>query len=485
MSVSRHLLPPLLALLSACAVGQRYTPPAVSVPEAWTETSAMNTASPPESLERWWTEFRDPLLDDLIARAIAGNIDLKIASARIREARAARGIAASAALPQVDAAAAYGRLRRSDEVPPFNAVSDRESPFGARDQNLFEAGFDAAWEIDVFGGVRHDKEAAVAQVQATEEARRDVLVSLMADVARNYIELRATQQRLAILDDTLRSQEDTLGLVRARATAGLATDLDVARAEAILATTGSGRPVLRREAGETTHRLGVLLGTDPLALAAELAVPGALPPLPLGIPPSLPSELLARRPDLRRAERDVAAAGARLGVARADLFPRFSILGNFGRRSDDLGNLGALSSQFWSFIPGVRWPLLSGGRVRANIRVQDARLEQAARQYEQQVLTALNEVADALLAHARARERQTPLDVAVAANRRAVGLALDRYTSGLDTYLAVLDAQRSAYAAEDALVQNQRAIAVALITVYKALGGGWAVERQDTLQKIQ
>lgn len=475
MKMGACLVPLLVASVSACAVGPRYPPPDIPIPSHWRDGMPDQKTGSSDSLERWWTEFHDPLLDSLASRAVEGNLDLKIAGARIREARAARGIAAAAALPQVDASGNYARTQRSEAVPPFKAAAGAGSPFGPREQNLFEAGFDASWELDVFGGVRRDREAALAQVQATEEGRRDVLVTLLADVARSYIELRGAQQQLAILEETIRSQEDTLGLVKARADAGLVTDLDVARAEGLSAITRSEKPVLRRLAGEAIHRLGVLLGKDPDALADELAEPGAIPPTP-DVPATLPSELLSRRPDLRRAEREVAAATARVGVARADLFPRFAILGNFGRRSEDVNDFGSFTSRFWSVVPGVRWPLLSGGRIRANIRVQDARQEQASGQYERTILTALQEVADALLALSRERERQASLRTASAANRRALEVSLERYTGGLENFLSVLDTQRAVYAADDALVENERNLALSVIVVYKSLGGGWSLE---------
>jgi NodT family efflux transporter outer membrane factor (OMF) lipoprotein len=337
-------------------------------------------------------------------------------------------------------------------------------------------GFDAGWEIDVFGGVRRDKEAALAQVQAAEEGRRDVLVTLLADVARNYVELRAAQRQLEILDETLRSERDTLELAKARLEGGLGTELDVARAEGLVTANAAGRPVLERLARQAIYRLAVLIGKEPGALASELEASGPIPPAPPEVPLALPSELLSRRPDLRRAERELAAATARVGVARADLFPRFSIVGSLGRRSEDAGDLGSGISQFWSIVPRVSWPIFSGGRIRANIRVQDARQEQALRQYEKAVLTALEEVENALSSHTRELRRQESLRSSVAANQRALDLAVDRYTSGLESFLSVLDAQRSVYAAEDQLVQSERNAIVSLIAVYKSLGGGWSFD---------
>jgi outer membrane protein, multidrug efflux system len=474
MRVRVWALPFFLASVSGCAIGPQYVRPEVPVPATWRDAPVGQMTAPRESLDQWWTRFRDPMLDGLIERAVAGNQDLQIAAARVREARAARGIAAAAALPQIDATADYTRTRRSESVSPFKETAEVNSPFGPRDQSLFETGFDAGWELDVFGGVRRDKEAALAQVQATQETQRDVLVTLLADVARTYVELRGAQRRLAILDETLRSEQDTLGLVKARAEAGLATQLDVARAEGLVATTTSERPVVIRQAGEAVHRLGLLVGEGPDALAEVLAAPATIPFSPRELPAALPSELLSRRPDVRRSERELAAATARIGVARADLFPRFAILGSFGRSSDEPGDLPALRSQFWSFIPGVRWPILSGGRIRANIRLQTARQQQAQKTYEKTIVTALQEVADALLAHNRELDRQAALRTALAANRRALDVSLERYTGGIESFLSVLDAQRSVYAAEDALAQSERTLAVSLIAVYKSLGGGWS-----------
>jgi NodT family efflux transporter outer membrane factor (OMF) lipoprotein len=466
----------LALLLPSCAVGPRYRAPELPLPAGWAETRARSAPADEASLARWWTEFKDPLLERLVASALQGNLDLKIAAARIREARAARGIAASAGLPAVGVAAAYSRASRSEAVPPFKSAPGAGSPFGPREQDVFQAGFDASWEIDVFGGVKRDKVAALAEVQAAQEGERELLVTLLGDVARSYIDLRGAQQQLHILAKTVRSQSDTLELARARQQAGLGTELDVARAEGFLRAIEGERPVLERRTRQAVYRLGVLIGQEPAALAAELEVPGSIPPVPPEVPESLPSELLSRRPDLRRAERELAAATARIGVARADLFPRFSILGGFGRLSEDAHDLGSGASEFWRVIPGLRWPIFSGGRIRANVRVQEARQEQALHAYQRTLLGALEEVENALVAHARERIRQESLRAAVAANRVALELATQRYTGGLESFLSVLDAQRSVYVAEDRLVQGDRDVATHLVAVYMSLGGGWWVE---------
>ncbi len=459
----RRFLVLWLAMIG-CTVGPRYQRPEIAVPKTFSEGSAAG----PTSIARWWTGFHDPILERLVQRAVEGSLDLEMSAARIREARAVRGMAAAAGLPQVAASGGYSRSKQL--VARTNGITLAE---GSSGQNIFEAGFDASWEIDVFGGVRRDEEAALAQVEAAEEAREEVLVTLVADVARNYLELRGAERQIEILDHTVETQKETLGLARARFDSGMGADLDVARAEGLLATTLAQRPVLEILRRQSPLRIGVLLGRDPEALLAELEAPGALPTELPEIPLVLPSELLSRRPDLRRSERELAAATALIGVAMADLFPRFNIIGSFGRRSTDVSELNA-SSQFWSAGIGFRWPILVGGRIRANIRVQEARQEQALLQYQKAILLSLEETENALSAHTRELRRRESLRASVAANRRALGLATERYTSGLENFLSVLDAQRSVYAAEDQLVQSERNAAVTLIAVYKALGGGWS-----------
>ncbi len=471
MSRDRIAAAALVLAATSCVIGPPYKAPRPDLPGAWVETQTVGQ-TPPAAYDRWWTAFDDPELDALIDRAVRDNLDLQIAAARVRESRAAEGIAASAGSPQVDASGAYVRGERSEAVPPFKGGTSGGNVFGPRTQGLFQIGFDAGWEIDVFGGVRRDREAAAAQTEAEEEGERDVLVSLIGDVARHYVELRGTQQQIEILDATLQSEQDTLDLVRARYDAGLGGDLDVERAAGLLEATRGRRPELERAARSHIHRLGVLVGVGAGDLLPALDTPRPLPPEPPPPPVSVPSELLWRRPDLRRAEREIAAATARIGVARADLFPRFSITGSFGRRSEESSDLGASTSQYWFVAPAIRWPVLSGGRIRANIRVHEARQEAALARYEKAVLSAIEEVENALSAEVREHRRLGSLRESVAANRRALDLATERYTSGLESFLSVLDAQRAVYAAEETLAEGETNADVSVIAVYKALGGG-------------
>jgi len=466
----------LFPVLTGCAVGPRYREPKLAVPEKWSEMHIGDNLSVSRDISRWWTVFNDPVLDSLVDRAIHKNLDLRVAEGRIREARAGRGIAAADRLPSIDASASYTRSERSESVPPFksgSAGAAAGSAFGSRVQNLFETRFDAGWEIDVFGAVRRNVEAAGAEVGAVEENRRAVLVTLLAEAARNYVELRGDQLRMAILQNSLKTQQETLRLTRVRFAAGLANDLDVARAEALVSTTQAQVPVLETSTKQAIHRIGVLLGEHPGALIPELAKEAPIPLHPPGVPVGLPSDLLRRRPDIRRAERELAVSTARIGVATADLFPRFSLTGAFGGRSDLIGDLATGPGRFWGFGPSVRWPVFAGGRIRANIQAQNARQEQALALYEKTVLTSMEEVENALVAYSQEQERRFLLAKSAEANRRAADLAESRYSAGLEDFLSVLDAQRSLYASQDQLAQSEKAVEVNVIGLYKALGGGW------------
>jgi len=462
------VLATIAVLLAGCAVGPDYRATEARLPSAWHGLPAAGDASTTVGgkapLAEWWTTFRDPVLDSLVDRALAANPDLRLAQSRVREARALRGVAEAELGPNVDASGSWTRTRGGGLVAP------------RADGDLFLAGFDVSWEIDVFGGVRREVEAADADLSATVEDRRDVLVTVLAEVARNYIELRGFQQSASIARANLQAQRETLDLTRTRLDAGLASDLDVARAEAQVRTTASEIPVLESASRRSVHALSLLLGREPGALGSELSREGAVPPSPAEVPVGLPSDLLRRRPDVRRAERQLAAATARIGAATADLFPRFSLTGAFGVAGADSGDMVGSDGPFWSVGPAVRWPLLDFGRVRSRIAVQGAREEQAAIAYEGTILRGLREVEDALVSFSREQARRQELAGAVESGRRAVGLAGDLYREGRSDFLSVLQAQRDLYAAEDALVRSDRTVAATLVSLYKALGGGWEIE---------
>jgi NodT family efflux transporter outer membrane factor (OMF) lipoprotein len=460
-----------MAVLSAilfvggCAVGPNYKKPETRTPENFSEAP---TTQPAGDLAQWWTKFNDPKLDSLIDRAVAQNLDLKIAAQRIREARALRGISGSQLWPQVDGVGGYSRSRRSNQTGQPN--------FGDRDTDLWSAGFDASWEIDVFGGLRREIESADAQIGAAIESQRDATVSLVSEVARNYLVLRGSQRQILITQNNIRTQAETLNLQKTRFKAGISSDLDVARSEAQVATTSATLPIFQTNVRQAIHALGVLLGQEPGSLQQELLVDSPIPSagnVPY-VPAGLPSELLLRRPDIRAAERQLAAATANIGVATSDYFPRFALTGQIGLQSDVLKNLPEGDSTFWGFGPSFRWNLLNFGRVRSNVEVQNARQQQALLSYDNTILSALREVEDSLVAYDRERERWAQLTQAVSSNRRAVDLANQLYSRGLVDFLSVLQAQRELFLVENQLVDSERQVSLNLIAIYKALGGGWS-----------
>jgi len=341
--------------------------------------------------------------------------------------------------------------------------------------NLYQAGFDAGWEIDVFGGTRRAIEAARYGYEAQVEARRAALVTLLSEVARNYVALRGEQHELAIVQNNVASQVDTLRLTRSKFEAGIATDLDVARQEAQVASTQSQIPTLQTVIQQAIHRLSVLMNESPAALEEELALAEDLPSGPAVVPAGLPSDLVRRRPDVRQAERQLAQATANIGVAVADLFPKFNLTGALGLESLSLKTLASSKNIFWSFGPSLDWKIFSAGQVQANIRVQNARQEEALIQYRQAVLGAMSDVEDALVAYNQEQARREALKRAVESNRRATDLAKQLNQAGVVDFLNVLTAQQSLYLSEDQLAQSEQTVSTNLIALYKALGGGWEV----------
>jgi NodT family efflux transporter outer membrane factor (OMF) lipoprotein len=407
----------------------------------------------------------------LVSEARQSNLDLRTAEARVREARAARGIVAADYWPDIDAVGSYSRSRSSKTIGNLGS-------FAAGDQDLFQAGFDATWELDVFGRVRRGVQAADADIQAALWDRNDVLLSLLGEVARNYVELRGFQRQVAIAQSNVKSQQETLDLTRVRLNAGLGTDLAVAQTEAQVAATQSQIPAFQTLAQQAIHRLSVLTGKAPAALQAELDPMKPVPVPPSDIPAGVPSELLRRRPDIRRAERQLAAATARVGVATADLFPRFTLTGQLGVESNKFTNLGDGDSTFWSIGPGVRFPIFNRGRLKSAVAVENARTDQAAAQYEQTVLRALEDVENALVAYRKEFTRRESLARAVASSQRSVQLSQQLYQRGLTDFLNVLDAQRALYQNEDLLVRSESNVSANAVALFKALGGGWNVDER-------
>lgn len=460
-----------LALLAGCAVGPNYHAPKVNLPAQWASPVAGGETNSPADLAAWWKNFHDTNLDSLMETAVQSNLTLRIAEAHVREARAERDVAGGGRWPSVGSSAAYSRNRfDKNGFPPL--------PGGVPlDYNLYNAGFDAAWELDIFGGTQRTVEAASAEVGAAEYSRRDVLVSVLAEVARNYIGARGYQQRLAITRQNLQVEQDILDLTSNRFQNGLSSDLDVQQATALLTATEAQVPALETGLDQSIHHLAVLLGQPPGALADNMTSARPIPMTPPVVPVGLPSDLLERRPDIEQSERELAAATARIGEAKSDLFPKFSLTGMAGLESVSADHWFDYASRYWSAGPTVQWELFEAGRIRANVRIQDARQEQALDAYQQTVLTALEDAENALTAYAREQVRHESLAQSVQASQQALDISTQLYQSGLADFLHVLDSERSLYTAQDALVQSDQTVALNLVQLYKALGGGWQVAK--------
>jgi NodT family efflux transporter outer membrane factor (OMF) lipoprotein len=467
----RFGLPGAAALLMAgCAVGPDYQPTKTEtqLPAAWDgatvaapgQTSVATTEA--AQLGEWWSVLNDPKLTQLVTDALHANLDLRTAVSALRQARATRDVTASAFWPTVNATGSYTRSKSPASLGGTNASQD-----------LFQTGLDAAWELDFFGGVRRGIEAADASIDAARENLHGVLISVAAEVAIDYADLRAFQQRIQIARDNLKAQQNTAALTRQKFQGGLASALDVANADALVATTEATIPPLETGERQTIYALSVLLARPPAALKEELSAPGPIPQAPAHVPVGLPSALLQRRPDIRQSEALVHAATAQIGVAKSVWFPQFSLTGAFGYESNKVRTLLQSSNSLWSFGPSVTWPIFTAGRIQANIEVQNAAQEQALLAYQKTVLSALQDVENSLVAFALEQEHRQLLDQAVKANTKAVELSTQLYTQGLTDFLSVLIAEQSLLSSQDALAQSNLAIATDLISLYKALGGGW------------
>jgi len=537
-------VPTLWVLLAAgCAVGPDYHAPKPAAPAAFGELRPAGTAAAavptPEpasdaELARWWTVLGDPELNSLVERALRHNRDLKTAVSRVRQARAERSVAAGALLPELDATAGYNRsLGSRNVVLPLGALlgssggassgksgassassssqsaahglqprdvsssssagsqasaappGGPQSPFGEGGlpgvtTNLFQAGLDAVWEIDVFGGTRRAVEAADAEVAAAQEGQYGVQVSLLGEVATTYLQLRLTQERVQVARRNTESARQTWRIAQDKFEQGLGDEVEAAQDLAQLKLDETALPPLESAERMAEHALAFLLGEEPTALAAELAAPQPLPALPPTVPVGVPSDVLRRRPDVRRAERELAAASAQIGEATAQLYPQFSLTGSLGVDSSTLRQLPEWSSRYFSIAPGVSWPILDWSRLHAAIRVQNELEAQALLAYETAVAQALKDVEDALVQLQFERDRRTGLVAAVAEARRAQQVTAEIYSQGLADQTASLQAERAVFQAEDSLAQSEGALRVDLVALYKALGGGWAVTAQKS-----
>jgi NodT family efflux transporter outer membrane factor (OMF) lipoprotein len=466
------------AALGACAVGPNYHAPPMPTPEKFAATATpaqeANTApaAPAGDLAQWWRGLDDPELDSLIERAIRANPDIEIALTRLQAARTQLAAATSAILPQVGAGGGAAHGTGSDLArgrAPQTLVSAENTAGLSQVQQI--VGFDAGWELDLFGKYRREIEAAKYDAQAAAWTRNAVLISVIADVARSYVDMRGLQMRLAITRQDVASAEQFRDLVQTRYERGLTNELDVTLANRELASLQSEVAPLLAQINAVKYSIAVFLGQYPEELITELGKPGLIPALPQHVEPGLPLDLLKRRPDIQEAERQLAASTARIGVATADLFPRLALTAGVGAQSAKIGN--APSSHIWSVGPALYWPLLDFGALDALVSVADLQTHVRLVTYKRTVFDAVRDADTAIGNFAAEQDRLQKLDIAMLASARAVSLASQRYDRGLTDFLNVVDAERQEYALENEYATTQQTAAEAFVSLYKALGGGW------------
>lgn len=462
-----------LLISAGCAVGPDYQIPHPAVPAHFSETvptpALTNSAGVP--VDTWWTVFQDATLNELMQEAVRSGPDLAMADARVREARALRRIAIADRYPTADAGGFYNRNHGSLNVP----IGVSPGGLGpGEDSDLWQAGFDASWELDVFGGIRRNVESANASYQAEIESRHDVALSLFAEIARNYIELRSVQKQLTVLRDSLSVRRTLLTLTQSRFNAGLSSSQEVSGAQADFSAVEAQLSPLVTDEHAAIYRIGALVGRKPEDLLAELDQPQSVqlvasPEVPVG----LPSDLLLRRPDIRVAERLLAAATARIGAAKVDLYPHFYLTGLTGLESLNFNSVFNAASGYYSVGPDITWKVFDAGKVRSQVLIERARTDQAAAAYQKTVLNALKEVETALVAYAQAQmHRQSVVDETTA-DQKTLALSQQLYNQGVEDYFAVLEAEKALDAAEYELAGSDQGTAINLIALYKSLGGGW------------
>ncbi|WP_434667522.1 efflux transporter outer membrane subunit [Paraburkholderia sp. A3BS-1L] len=481
--------------MAGCTVGPNFEPPKSPPPEVFNRTQMAQ--APSKAVEgqfgpQWWTLFNDPVLNGLEKQLADANLDVAAASARLLQSRAERRVAGAAEYPTLDGAASYNRERGSENgilsllgVTPTQSqpqsasgsaplgVAAMPGSKGSPAYNLYQVGFDASWEIDIWGRVRRSVEAATALSEASYEDRNAVLLSARAELARDYIELRDTQELLQIAHQNLDIANDALKLTQVRAHEGVTTDLDVSNASAQVENIESLIPTLESHSETTINAIGLLLGEEPGALRQTLAATQEVPVLPAQVPIGFPSELVQRRPDIRKAEAELHAATASIGVAKADFYPRIMLNGSAGFQSLQLSSLASWASGQFVVGPSITFPIFEGGRLKGTLQLREAQQQEAAIAYKKTVLRAWQEVDDALVTYDAEQRRRDRLAQAVTMNERALSVARERYKAGALNYLDVLNVQKQLLEAQSNLEQSRATAATNLITLCKALGGGW------------
>ncbi len=469
--------------LSGCAVGPDYIKPSTQEPKEWLDQEDIRIKSEPSDYSQWWVVFNDPVLNTLIERAYQQNLSLQIAGIRILEARAELGIAVGEQFPQLQQLRGGFSYTSASENAPNSLSAD----LSYADVN---AGFDAAWELDFWGKFRRAVESGVANLDASIANYDDFLVTLTAEVARTYVQIGTFEQRLAIARENVKIQERSLQIAKVRFDAGEVTELDLSQAKALLNNTQALIPRLEAGMRRSKNALCILLGTTPNGLQDILMPQPSIPTVPAEVAVGMPAELLRRRPDIQLAEFQVAAQSALIGVAKADLYPHFSLFGSIGLLSSnakatssggfegsDLSDIFDGDSVEFFGGPSLSWDIFNYGRIKNRVRVQDARLQQLVVNYQNTVLRAAQEVEDALVGFLRSQEEEKFLKGSVKAAKRSVEISMIQYREGLTDYQRVLDTQRFQAQQEDLLTDTSGSVALNLIAIYKALGGGWEIRK--------
>ena len=506
--------------LGGCTVGPDWQPPKWAAPGSWFGGEREKSEIPAREVSRpvlapieatWWTSFHDPELTSLVERVAAANLDVRAATIRIAESRAQLGIAKSAAFPSANGNASYSRekLSRYGAISLFGGGPAGGSSSNPNTQNnglngtsgaipstvtggvnipafdLYQYGFDASWELDLWGRVRRSVESANASLKASGEDRRNTLLSSIAEMARDYVQLRGTQAQLAIARDNLRTAQDILKLTKDRQMGGLATQLDVENAATQVQAEAATIPPLEQQEAEAINAISLLLGLQPNALRGELASPKPIPPVPPKVPVGLPGELARRRPDIRQAEAQLHAATADIGVAVADFYPTITLSGSFSIQALQPKYLTNWGAQQWSLGPSLTLPIFQGGRLRAQLELRKAQQQEAAVTYIRTLLNAWHEVDNDLTSYDAEQRRRHELALEVESNRRALALARDRYTQGLVDFLQVLIDERNLFNAQQELAISTTNVSTNLVALYKALGGGWESDYPDVTGRMK
>lgn len=470
------LLPTLggVVLLAGCSslpsVGPDYEAPEPEMPDAWNQAVQDEFETGEPDLQKWWTIFNDPTLNSLIERASTNNLDLKTAAARIEQAAALRGVSASQWWPEISAGGSASAIRTT-EANTFPAGSDRNG-------ELYDANLAMAWELDLWGRVRRSVESAEASLQAQMENYRDILVVLYSDISLSYINVRTLQERIYFAENNLKAQGETLELTQNRFDSGLVPALDVSQSQLNLSRTKSGIPPLRQDLVEAINRLSVLLGAMPYALLQELETVQPIPSVDRELTVGVPAELLRQRPDIRRAERELAAQHAKIGAAKAELYPTLTLPGTLGVEATG-GDLFTGANNYYSFGPQLKWSLFNGRRIRSQVDAEEAATKAALHTYEQTLLLALEEVEDSMSAYANEKDRIESLEVAAESAEKSVALVTELYTSGLTDFQNVLTTEQALLEQQDALALSKGLISANLVAIYRSLGGGWTLPEEE------